>query len=89
MLVLVFFKSCLNVDVHGLIMIAVSTTFFSPATHAGMEEYILDLCMVIYMELNECEEKKNLEKASWDMDKRKEGEDLDQKRGAEYRGLHC
>lgn len=47
--------------------------------------------MVIYMELNECEERKkpSLEKASWDTDKRKEGEDLDQKRGAEYRGPHC
>lgn len=33
--------------------------------------------------------KPSLEKASWDTDKRKEGEDLDQKRGAEYRGPHC
>lgn len=54
-----FFKSCLTVDVHGLIMIAVSTIFFfSPVTHAGMEEYLLDLFMVFYMELTECEEEK-------------------------------
>ena len=56
-----FFKSCLTVDVYGLIMIAVSTIFFvcfSPATHAGMEEYILDLFMVFYMELTECKEEK-------------------------------
>ena len=60
--VLGFFKSGLDADAHGLITIAVSTIFlfvcFFPATHAGMEEYILDLFMVIYMELNECEEEK-------------------------------
>ena len=55
--------------------------------------------MVFYMELTECEEEKkkpSLEKTSWDTVvfyeepyKRKEGEILDQKRGAGYRGFHC
>lgn len=64
-----------------------------------MEEYLLDLFMVFYMELTECEEEKkkpSLEKTSWDTVvfyeepyKRKEGEILDQKRGAGYRGFHC